>query len=200
LLTTDLAPMMLLQSIPTTWTVSALSAFLLAAAACTQPEESQPVVPLPDGPPLSQLDTTSAPEATGPETPVHLSRGQTLYVPVYSHIYFKNQDRTINLAATISIRNTDREYSIVLSTIDYIDNSGKLVRRYLTQPRRLDPLASTSVVIEEDDAAGGLGANFIVTWSARQPTNVPVVESIMISTRSSLGISFTSPARVLSER
>ena len=70
----------------------------------------------------------------------------------------------------------------------------------LDQPRQLGPLASTSVVIEESDAAGGLGANFIVEWHAAQPVNAPIVESIMISARSSLGISFTSPARVLEER
>ncbi len=62
----------------------------------------------------------------------------------------------------MSIRNTDQERAIVLSTIDYIDNSGELVRRYLKEPRRLDPLAFTSVVVEEIDSAGGLGANFIV--------------------------------------
>ncbi len=100
----------------------------------------------------------------------------------------------------MSIRNTDRDRAIVLSTINYIDNSGELVRRYLKEPRRLDPPAFTSVVVEESDSAGGLGANFIVEWSATEPVTAPVVESTMISTRSSLGISFTSPARVLSRR
>ncbi len=49
-------------------------------------------------------------------------------------------------------------------------------------------------------AAGGLDADFIVAWSAPQAVTAPVVESIMITTRSSLGISFTGPAHVLSER
>jgi hypothetical protein len=56
------------------------------------------------------------------------------------------------------------------------------------------------LLIEESDAAGGLGANFLITWRAEQPVNAPIVESIMISTRSSLGISFTSRAQVLRER
>lgn len=168
-------------------------------AACTPPDEPAPEL-YPGEHPVSGLDPASAPDTTGAAQPVNLSRGQTLYVPIYSHIYFKNQERTINLAATVSIRNTDRDHAIVLSTIDYIDNNGALVRRYLKQPRRLDPMASASVVIEESDAAGGLGANFIVEWSAPQPVTAPVVESIMISTRSSLGISFTSRARVLAER
>lgn len=153
-----------------------------------------------DAAPLSRLPPAAVPDTTTPQVRVNLSRGQTLYVPIYSHIHLKTQERTFDLAATVSIRNTDQERAIVLSTIDYIDNSGQLVRRYLNRPREVGPLASTSVVIEELDAAGGLGANFIVEWSAPEPVTAPVVESIMISTRSSLGISFTSPARVLRER
>ena len=171
---------------------------LLAAAACTPSESPSGVAPATLS--IAQLDPASLPDTTSAPRAVNQSRGQTLYVPIYSHIYFKNQDRTINLAATVSVRNADREHAIVLSTIDYIDNNGRLVRQYLDQPRRLGPLASTSIVIEESDAAGGLGANFIIDWHAAQPVNAPVVESIMISARSSLGISFTSPARVMAER
>lgn len=149
--------------------------------------------------PVSELPP-AAPDTSSARTPVNLSRGQVLYLPIYSHIYFRTQERTINLAATVSIRNTDPNRPIVLSAIDYIDNNGTRVRRYLKQPRRLAPMASTSLLIEESDAAGGLGANFLITWRAEQPVNAPIVESIMISTRSSLGISFTSRAQVLREQ
>jgi len=172
---------------------------LVAGGGCAQPEEPSPDSYVGETP-ASQLEPAPEPDTTLAQAEVGLSRGQTLYVPIYSHIHFKNQDRTINLAATVSIRNTDADGAIVLSKIEYIDNSGESVRRYLDGPRRLGPLASTSVVIEETDAAGGLGANFIIEWSASQPVHAPVVESIMISSQSSLGISFTSPARVLSER
>lgn len=181
------------------WTVLFVSLVWIGLGACA-PSEQPESEPFPGEHPVSKLDPASVPDTASAARPVNLSRGQTLYVPIYSHIYFKNQERTINLAATVSIRNTDRDHAIVLSTIDYIDNNGALVRRYLKQPRRLDPMASASVVIEESDAAGGLGANFLIEWRAPQPVTAPVVESIMISTRSSLGISFTSPARVLTER
>lgn len=174
-----------------------LSLLLLSLAACSPSEESGSST---GEHPVSQLEPASLPDTAGALEPTGLSQGQTLYVPIYSHIYFKSQERTIDLAATVSIRNTDRTRPLILSTIDYIDNNGQLVRRYLDRPRRLAPLASTSVLIEESDAAGGLGANFIVEWHAAQPINAPIVESIMISTRSALGISFMSPARVLSER
>jgi hypothetical protein len=170
---------------------------VLVLAACASPNSSDPFS---GEHPVTQLAPASLPDTSGTPTRVNLSRGQTLYVPIYSHIYFKNEGRTIDLAATVSIRNTDSEHAIVLSTIDYIDNYGRPVRQYLDRPRELEPMASTSVLIEERDAAGGLGANFIIEWSAEQPVHAPIVESIMISTRSSLGISFASPARVLTER
>ncbi|NBB72395.1 MAG: DUF3124 domain-containing protein [Bacteroidetes bacterium] len=171
---------------------------LLALAACTPSAEEADSFASEH--PVSELPPVAGPDTSTARTPVNLSRGQVLYLPIYSHIYFRTQERTINLAATVSIRNTDPNRPIVLSTIDYIDNNGTRVRRYLKQPRRLAPMASTSLLIEESDAAGGLGANFLITWRAEQPVNAPIVESIMISTRSSLGISFTSRAQVLSER
>jgi len=45
--------------------------------------------------------------------------GQTIYVPVYSHIYHDDGKKTFNLAATLSIRNTDLENPIVITFVRY---------------------------------------------------------------------------------
>jgi hypothetical protein len=45
-----------------------------------------------------------------------------------------------------------------------------------------------------------VGANFIVRWHADEPVHPPIVETVMITTESTQGISFLSTARVLSER
>jgi len=184
------------------WRIVGVAVLLASMLACTSTPDSgtESAASFPGETSVADLDSGSVPDTAAAMEEVGLSRGQRLYVPIYSHIHFQNQAQTIDLAATVSIRNADPDHPIVLSTIDYIDNDGALVRRYLRQPRRLGPLASTSVVIEESDAAGGLGANFIVEWSADEPVHAPIVESIMISTRSTQGISFTSRARVLSER
>jgi hypothetical protein len=55
------------------------------------------------------------------------------------------------------------------------------------------------VVIPESDAAGGSGASCVVRWQAERPAAAPVVEAVMIGTRSSQGISFVSQGRVLEE-
>ena len=44
---------------------------------------------------------------------------------------------------------------------------------------------------------GGNGANFMVEWKSDKFVNPPVVESIMIGTKSTQGVSFTSRGRVL---
>ena len=125
--------------------------------------------------------------------------GQTVYVPVYSHIYSGNRERPFNLAVTLSIRNTDPAGSVTLETVDYYDSAGKLVRHYLEKAIVLAPMATTRYVVKESDTSGGSGANFLIRWKSSEPINSPLIESIMIGTQSQQGISFTSRGQVLSE-
>lgn len=123
--------------------------------------------------------------------------GQIIYVPAYAHIYYQDQQRVINLNVTLSIRNTDGAHPIQIDAVHYYDSEGHFVRNYLAQPVHLNPMASTTFVVDEADSAGGVGANFIVAWSSEQPTTEPIVEAIMISAASAQGISFVSVGRVL---
>lgn len=123
--------------------------------------------------------------------------GQIIYVPAYSHIYFRDKENSINLAVTLSIRNTDITNPITVNSVRYYDSEGKLIRHYLEQPLQLAPMASKEYIVEEDDTTGGVGANFIVEWDAKTPVSEPVVEAVMITARSSQGISFVSAGRVI---
>lgn len=128
---------------------------------------------------------------------VSLSKGQTVYVPVYSNVFSGPRNLPFQLAATLSIRNTDMDSWLRITSIDYYDTTGKLVRRYQDKPLSLAPLASAYVHIEEKDVAGGFGANFIVKWQADRNINAPVIECVMIGATSGQGISFVSPGRVI---
>lgn len=165
--------------------------------ACGPSEQSNSNV----DPPSSHLDSlTTAPSSfENRGAPTKRVRSQTLYVPAYSHIYYRDVQRSMNLATTLSIRNTSSEAPIILSTIDYYDSNGDPVRAYLDTTRTLGPLASTYVVVDVGDIRGGVGANFLVRWHAETPVPPPVVETVMITTESTQGISFRSPARVLYE-
>ncbi len=121
-----------------------------------------------------------------------LSKGQTVYVPCYSHIYHGVKTRPIDLTITLSVRNTDPMRALTLTSVDYHDTSGKLVKRYLAQPVRLEPLMTVEYIVAETDVSGGSGANFMVRWRAEEPVNPLFVEAVMIGTSSQQGISFTS--------
>jgi hypothetical protein len=133
------------------------------------------------------------------EPVVELSRGQTVYVPVYSHIYSGDKERPFNLAITLSFRNTDPHRAVTLMSADYFDTNGKLVTRYLEKELTMEPQASTRFVVRESDTTGGSGAHFLVRWRSEQPVNIPIVESIMIGTQSQQGISFTSRGQPIRE-
>jgi len=127
------------------------------------------------------------------------SKGQTLYVPVYSNIFSAPRQIPFNLATMLSIRNTDMSNPISVVSADYYDTKGKLVKKYYPRPVTLAPLESTYIYIPEDDKSGGAGANFIVRWTAHKEVNVPIVESVMIGMKSGQGISFVSPAQEIKE-
>ena len=130
---------------------------------------------------------------------VRMVKGQTIYAPAYSHIYHGDKERPLDLAVTLSIRNTDPVHAIDLVTVDYFDTDGKKVRSYLGSEMKLGPMSSTRYVIPESDSSGGSGANFIVRWKSSEKVSEPIVETIMISTRTQQGISFTSRGQVIRE-
>jgi len=132
-------------------------------------------------------------------TEYRLSKGQTLYVPVYSNIFSAPKKIPFNLATILSIRNTDMSNPINILAVDYYDTKGKIVRKYYQKPVTLAPLESTDIYIPEEDTTGGTGANFIVKWNSQKEVNVPIIESVMIGMKSGQGISFVSPGQEIKE-
>lgn len=130
---------------------------------------------------------------------VRLSSGQTVYVPIYSHIYSGDRERPVLLTATLSIRNTDPRHQITITVVDYYDSNGRLIKHFLDQPLQLTGMASTRFVIGESDKSGGSGANFIVKWTAQGKIVPPIIEAVMISTKMQQGISFISRGQVVQE-
>lgn len=128
------------------------------------------------------------------------SIGQLIYVPVYSHIYQRNRQRTFNLTTTLSIRNADPYRPFTITDVAYYDSNGNEIQKYVQSGQKIEPMASTSFVIEEADLRGGVGANFLVQWESEEPIFPPVIEAVNISTSQQQGISFLSVGRVLQER
>ena len=124
---------------------------------------------------------------------------QTVYVPVYSHIYYGDRQGFINLTITLSVRNADPTRPITLVAVSYYDSNGKLVRNYLDQPLELAPLAARHFLVKESDASGGDTPCFLVKWKSAVKVNAPLIEGVMIGTASTQGISFVLPGQVIAE-
>jgi hypothetical protein len=119
---------------------------------------------------------------------VRTMRGQTVYVPVYSHIYYGDRERDfILLSATLSIRNTDMAASMTVLSATLLRFKGEPCRTVHQPAVTMRPLESVRYIVRESDARGGSGANFIVRWRADSRINEPVIESVMIGVRDSRG-------------
>jgi hypothetical protein len=164
---------------------------LLVAAWCLACEsgEKSAVIP-PQGSGIASA-AAAAPEGYD----IEITNGQSVYVPVYSHIYY-SVDKKQLMATMLSIRNTDPKHSITLRDVDYFDSEGTVLQSYLEQPMVLGPMASTEFVVDSTDTRGGAGANFVVNWDAEEEVFEPVVESVMVGTAGHGKLAFTSQGQV----
>ena len=133
-----------------------------------------------------------------------LSKGQTLYLPIYSHIWYGDvgrgkPDRAL-VSVLVSIRNTDPTRPILLRSARYYDTDGKQLREYVTSPRTIAPMGTMELFVPRSDDTGGSGANFVIAWQADASVNAPVVEALHINlpSGSSRSVAFITSARAIS--
>lgn len=127
-------------------------------------------------------------------------RGQLLYVPVYSEVPYGDKRLTLNLTATLSVRNPDLKNPITLKRVDYYSAAGARVRAYLKEPVALGPLAAIEYIVRESDRTGGISATFLIEWESAAPVARPFVEAIMVNSTYNQGVAFNSQARTLEEK
>ena len=125
-------------------------------------------------------------------------KGETVYIPVYSSVYYKDSTSLYNLTATLNIRNIDMNRELYLQDIDYYNSKGELVKKFLNKNLKVKPLETFDLVIAESDISGGTGASFIVRWVSKSNIQSPIVEAVMISTRQGVGLSFITTGKVIS--
>ena len=123
--------------------------------------------------------------------PDSVSTGST-YLSVYSEIYSRTEKSTIDLTATVSIRNINEEETIYLTEAKYYNTKGDLIRSYFSKPVYVEPLETIEIIIDQDDQEGGSGANFVFDWVIPPASHEPFFEAVMISTYSQQGLSFTT--------
>ena len=131
---------------------------------------------------------------------ITISHGQLVYVPVYSHVERSDGLPPFAFAVNVSIRNTDSDHKIGITSARYYDTDGKLIKEYLPEPRILEPLGTTTLFVKQSDMQGGLGANVLIEWGATEAVMEPVIEAVLIGEREVGMCAFRSPGRVVEER
>lgn len=150
------------------------------------------------------LLVTAPPAAAREELPP--SQGQTLYLPVYSHLYHgevhpKTGKPSETLVSThVSIRNTDMKAPIRITSARYYNTDGKLLREYLAAPQTIPPLGTHELFVPRSDSSGGSGANFIIDWSAERPVNPPLVEALHADIREARTLLFITTGQPIQTR
>jgi hypothetical protein len=114
------------------------------------------------------------------------------YLPVYSHIYHRYDNKTFDLTITVSMRNISLTDTIYILKADYYNTAGDRIREYINKPVFILPMETLEIVINEDDKEGGSGGNFVFDWAIRDKKHPPLFEAVMISTYGQQGLSFTT--------
>ena len=136
------------------------------------------------------------------ETALGRSAGQTLYLPIYSHIWHGDMTsdgqraRTL-VSISVSIRNTDPVKAIRVLSAQYYDTDGKKLKEYVTSPKMIGPMGTYELFVPRSDDTGGSGANFLIVWKSDTPASWPIVEGLHANLPAGRAIAFTSSARAL---
>jgi Protein of unknown function (DUF3124) len=130
------------------------------------------------------------------------SLGQSLYLPIYSHIWHGdlnklNQPEKTLVSVSVSIRNTDPQKPIRIHSAKYFDTQGTKLKDYVTSTLVIAPMGTHEIFVPRSDDTGGSGANFVIVWSAEKPSNPPVVDGFHANLPVGRAIAFTTSASVM---
>jgi Protein of unknown function (DUF3124) len=113
-----------------------------------------------------------------------VSVGQSLYLPVYSHLWHgdrvgsnKAPSKSL-LSVLVSIRNTSLKTPVKIFSARYYSTEGKLLKEYVPKPLLLNAMGTFEIFVERRESEGGSGANFVIQWDSTTATNPPVVEAL----------------------
>ncbi|MCK6598744.1 MAG: DUF3124 domain-containing protein [Bdellovibrionaceae bacterium] len=158
---------------------------LVSLLSCTKSESQKDQAPVVNA--YTKIDSLQV---------INNSKGQTVYIPIYSHIPVFNKE-ILSLRAILSVRNTSAKENLIIAKIDYYDTNGKLLKSYLDQPISLAKMATYEVEISSLDISGGTGANFIVKWDSMSEISSPIIESLMYGANGHHSYSFISRGQIV---
>ena len=133
-----------------------------------------------------------------------LSKGQTVYVPIYSEIRHGNvsssgRSEGTLMSVLVSVRNTDPGNPIRVVAAPYYNTDGVLIRNSVPTPRVVPPFGTLELFVELRENAGGSGANYAIKWDAAAPVSPPIIEALHSKFQAGYSVAFISRGRAVSE-
>ncbi|WP_281615984.1 DUF3124 domain-containing protein [Flammeovirga sp. SubArs3] len=120
------------------------------------------------------------------------------YISAYSNLYYKTSEIHIFCTVILSIRNTSLTEDLYLRDVDYYDTYGVKLESLIKKTNKVRPLETREFIIDFKDQKGGSGANFIVSYGAKNELrDLPIIESITIGHYGNNGFTFTSNSQVI---
>lgn len=119
--------------------------------------------------------------------------GQVLYLPLYHQVFIDQREFDYHLTCTLVIRNTDASVPITILQARYYDEQGSARQDLLPQPVEIPSLGAIRRLVKP----AGMdvkNACLIIKWQAPKPVSPPLVQAVMVGTRSTLGVSFATTA------
>ncbi|MEF8700543.1 MAG: DUF3124 domain-containing protein [Candidatus Accumulibacter sp. UW20] len=153
---------------------------------------------------LATLALASAMAAALAEGIEPATKGQTVYVPIYSAIRHGNvaasgrSDSTL-MSVLVSVRNTDPRNPIRIVAAPYYNTDGDLVRNSVPKPRVVPPFGTFELFVELRENAGGSGANYAIRWEADTLVSPPTIEALHSKFQAGYSVAFVSRGRAISE-
>ncbi len=132
------------------------------------------------------------------------SKGQTVYVPIYSELRHGNASSSgrgdsLLLSVLVSVRNTDPKTTIRVVSAPYYNTDGSLIRNSVPSPRSVPPFGTLEIFVELRENAGGSGANYAIKWDAPTPVSPPTIEALHSRFQAGYSVAFISRGRAISE-
>ena len=119
------------------------------------------------------------------------ARRGVIYAPLYQKAVIDHRGRSLDLAATVYVRNLSQKHPINIESVTLVDGKGGVGPQCVKQAQRLEPLGTLRLLPPQAPAKSG-EPSLLVRWSASQPVQPPLVEVLMMGTAGQQGISVSS--------
>jgi hypothetical protein len=116
----------------------------------------------------------------------------SVYVPLYDTLYVGGQRSLKNLSATLSLRNTSSDQTLVVTSVTYFDSKGAIIAELLKSPHSMAPMTTAEVYIDQSRADDTSIAGVVVGWGAETSIAPPLAEAVIVGSYGAKSISFVS--------